>query len=195
MKKYKIVFTFLFILLYLLWYYLSYSSLRKSREAYIADVNITVIDIADRVKVDIHRVYDSNFKLWDLEINKILEDREKKREKDASQTIQKESSSQKGSRFNLTKRKICLQKRCWEFMGMLTIGKKVEVTLLSTDKKRKLGTFSVGDELLEGLIIRKIKGDRMVVLDKKKDKKFILKVFEVNATAYLPKKREGKDDK
>jgi len=189
MKKYQIYLSFLFIIFYLLWLYFSYESFRKSREVYLADINITVVNLKEKILIDNKKIYPSTFKLWDLEVNKILEDRKnKEREKKMTQKSSKSLSSKLIYNFKIKKRKVCLEKKCWEFMGMITIDNQRYVTLLSTEKKPKLETFSVGDELLKGLFISKIKGDSMSVTYKEKDKKtFVLKLFEVNASAYFPK--------
>lgn len=189
MKRYKIILTFIFIIFYLLWLYISYDSFRKSREVYIADINMSIVDIKDRVKININNIYSSNFKLWNLDINKILEYRISKKEaKSINSHISNRNLPHKLSQFHLAKRKICLDKQCWEFMGIISIGKSIEVTLLSGDSKQKMETFTIGDELLDGLVITKIEGDKMVVKDNKKGEKFILKVFDVDSSAYLPKK-------
>ena len=192
MRKYKILLSFLFIILYLIWLYFSYESFRKSREVYLADMNITVFNLKERISIDKKKLYSSTFTLWDLEVNKILENRRNKenaeRENKLNQMSLNSSKREFGSNFKLIKRKICLERKCWEFMGMVSIDNQTQVTLLSTDAKPKLETFSVGDELLKGLIISKIKGDSMSVTYKEKDKKtFVLKLFEVNASAYFPK--------
>jgi len=189
MKKYQIYLSFLFIIFYLLWLYFSYESFRKSREVYLADINITVVNLKEKILIDNKKIYPSTFKLWDLEVNKILEDRKnKEREKKMTQRSSKSLSSKLIYNFKIKKKKVCLEKKCWEFMGMITIDNQRYVTLLSTEKKPKLETFSVGDELLKGLFISKIKGDSMSVTYKEKDKKtFVLKLFEVNASAYFPK--------
>jgi len=192
MRKYKILLSFLFIVLYLLWFYFSYDSFRKSREVRLADINLTVINLKEKISIDNKKLSSSTFTLWDLEVNKILEDRKNKENEALEQKLNQmnlnSSQTELSSNFNLTKRKICLEKRCWEFMGMVSIGNKTQVTLLSTDEKPKLETFSVGDELLKGLIISNIKGDSMSVISKEKNKKiFTIKLFEVNASAYSPK--------
>jgi len=189
MKKYQIFLSFLFIIFYLLWLYFSYESFRKSREVYLADINITVVNLNEKILIDNKKIYPSTFKLWDLEVNKILEDRKnKEREKKMTQMSSKTLYSKLTYKFKKIKKKVCLEKKCWEFMGMITIDNQRYVTLLSTDKKPKLETFSVGDELLKGLFISNIKGDSMSVTYKEEDKKtFVLKLFEVNASAYFPK--------
>jgi len=195
MRKYQILLTLLLITGYLLLSYFDYESYRDFREAKLSDANLTIVNIKENISINSNNLYHSNFKLWDLEINIILEERRKKEEifgleqLRASKFHANGSSSDKESvaNINLNKRKICLNQKCWEFMGMLTMGNQTEVTLLSTDVKPKLETFSVGDELLKGLIIIKIRGDNMVLIHKKDKRRFVLKLFDVDALDYLPK--------
>jgi hypothetical protein len=192
MKKYKIILTFLISIFYLLWVYFNYESLRKSRKAKLSDINLSVIDISKRHLLHSNDLYSSNFKLWDLEINQILEDRMKREEslrlKNLNSIININSTQQEtSSNINLSKRKICVNEKCWVFMGMITINNKTQVTLLSTDKKPKLETFRIGDVLLEGLVVSKIKGDSMIVTHTKNNREFSLKLFDVDASAYVPK--------
>jgi len=181
---------FLAILLYLLSAYLTYNSLRSFRKVRLSDINLTVVDIRKRISIDSTKIYNSSFKLWDLDRSKILEERKKEDLKMKELLANQNSTLSENKAFaniNASKRKICLEKKCWQFMGMITINNKTKVTLLSTDKKPKLETFSVGEELLKGLIITEITGDDMIVIHKKDKRKFVLKLFEVNASAYFPK--------
>ena len=199
MKKYQIVLTLFMTLLYLLWSYFTYKSFRNSKEVQLSDTNLTVIDVKKRISINSEDLYGSSFKLWDLDINKILEEREKKEHELKIQELQTNKktmfdSAESFSNINVLKRKICLNNKCWKFMGMLTINNKTQVTLLSIDKKSRLETFGLGDELLDGLMISKIKGDIMIITHKKDEKKFILKLFDVNASAYLPKAKKEVDE-
>jgi hypothetical protein len=191
MKKYQIILTLLVIFFYLVDSYFSYSFLRKNRAVKLSDINLTVVNIKKRVSINSKNLYNSTFKLWDLDISKILEER--KKESDKEQLSKEELALSKKefvSNINLTKRQICLNKKCWKFMGMITINNRTQVTLLSTDKKTKLETFYAGDELLEGLTITKIIGDNMIVTNNKDKREFILKLFEVDISAYLPKTKK-----
>jgi hypothetical protein len=193
MKKYQFILTFLVILFYLIGSYFSYSFLRKNIEIKLSDINLTVVNIKKRVSINSKNIYSSTFKLWDLDISKILEERKKelvKQQLSSSDTLAL-SEKELLSNINSTRRRICLEKECWEFMGIVTVGNRTKVTLLSTDKKPKLKTFSVGDELLEGLTISKLTGDNMIIIHKKDKKKFVLKLFEVNASAYFPKVKKA----
>jgi len=188
MKKYQFILIIFTILIYLLFFYFSYLSVVKERDVYLSDINKSIVNIKERVTVDSELILPSLHTLWGLDKSKLLTKREgaieKSKEKKSKDLIVKEVLE---NNIDLIKRKICLDKTCWEFMGMVSINNQVEVTLLSSDKKPKLESFSVGDELLEGLIISKIKGDSMTVIHKKDKKVFILKLFEVDASAYLPK--------
>jgi len=198
MKKYQILLMIIATIFYLLWSFFEYESFRKSKEVKLLDMNLTLVDIKKRVDINLEQIYKSNYKLWNLDINKILEERRKsEKEKHKAEPTQNSFGSlklEKTANFNLKKRKICLEKKCWEFMGKVTIDNHVKVTLLSTEKKPKLETFSIGDELLNGLFISKIKGDVMIVKDKKKDRKFVLKLFDVNVSAYFPKDRKESNE-
>lgn len=190
MKRYQIILTFISIFFYLLWSYIFYESFRKSTEVQFLDTNLTLIDISKRIFIDTNELYASSFKLWNLDINKALEERRKENELKI-QELQNNKSvlSMKESILNISsnQRKICLNKKCWKFVGMITINNQTKVTLLSIDKKPKLEIFTRGDNLLEGLTISEIKGDNMIVIHKKDKRKFVLKLFEVNASAYFPK--------
>jgi len=186
MKKYQIVLTFLFIVFYLFGLYITYKSFEKSKEVKLNDINITVIDIKKKLSIDINKIYHSTYRLWGLEQSKILRDRIKKRIKKSRKTKNKLSKIN-NSKINVLKRKICIGKNCWIFMGIVGIGNQTKVTLLSTDKKPKLKTFMIGDELLKDLVIVKITEDEMIVLHKKDKKKFVLKLFEINIKKYFPK--------
>lgn len=191
MRRYKVLLSFLFIIFYLLWLYFSYESFRKSREAHLTDINIRIINLKEKISIDTNKLYPSTFTLWDLEMNKILEERRNKEKEDRERKLNEMNSNSFNTEFtsniNLIKRKICLEKQCWEFMGMISINNQIEVTLLSTDEKPKLETFSVGDELLEGLVVSKIEEDSLVIFHERDKRTFVLKLFEVNASAYLPK--------
>jgi hypothetical protein len=190
MKRYQIILTFISIFFYLLWSYIFYESFRKSTEVQFLDTNLTLIDISKRIFIDTNELYASSFKLWNLDINKALEERRKENELKI-QELQNNKSvlSMKESILNISsnQRKICLNKKCWKFVGMITINNQTKVTLLSIDKKPKLEIFTRGDNLLEGLTISEIKGDNMIVIHKKDKRKFILKLFDINVSEYFPK--------
>jgi hypothetical protein len=195
MKKYHFILIIFSILFYLLSFYFNYLSVLKDRKVYLSDINKSIINIKDRVKIDSELIFSSFYTLWGLDKSKLLERRENIFEKSKDKK-NKELVAQRVLKKNidLKKRKICLNENCWEFMGIVTINNKVEVTLLSSETKPKLESFHVGDELLEGLIISKIKGDDMTVIHQKDKKKFVLKLFEVNTSAYFPKTIKGNNE-
>lgn len=186
MKKYPLILILSLTFLYLLHFYFKQISMVKDREAYLSDLNQTIIDIDKYTIINVKKIYPSSYRLWGLSKSKLLKEREQKIEKkeDKVKMVDKKKLNEN---INLIKRKICLNKKCWEFMGMVTINNKMQVTLLSTDKKSKLESFRVGDELLDNLIISQIQGDTMTIIHKKDKKAFILKLFEVNTSAYSPK--------
>jgi hypothetical protein len=199
MKKNQLILILLIILLYISLSYVSYESFRNSKEVKLRDTNLTVINIKQRVSINSKAIYDSNFKLWDLEINSIFQKRQKKEKnlfklKEQNSHNHRTNYQEEISNINASKRKICLNDKCWRFMGIVTINNYVEVTLLSTDSKPKLETFTKGDILLKGITISKITGDSMILINKKDKKKFILKLFDINASAYLPKNKKESNE-
>jgi hypothetical protein len=189
MKKYQIALSLLFITAYLLSLYVSNESLKKSRDVKLTDIDIKVVDIRKKLSIDMTKFSHSTYKLWGLKISKILKNRVEKNKLDKLKSSNKFDNI---SKINILNRKICIKERCWIFMGIIGIGNEIKVTLLSTEKKQKLETFMVGDELLKNLVIRKIMDDRMVLTDKRNKQEFFLKLFEVNASIYLPKRSKGK---
>jgi hypothetical protein len=81
-----------------------------------------------------------------------------------------------------------LERECWEFVGIIKVGNRVAVTLLSKRKNSKLETFKIGDYLLENLKIVAIKGDYITLIDTKKGKRFSLRLFDVDISKYRPKR-------
>jgi hypothetical protein len=183
-------------LFYSFTFYFNYLSKFKEREVYLSDINKSIVNIKERVTIDDKLIPHSVHTLWGLDKSKLLTKREsaiEKSQKKKGKDLMLKAIVKKD--IDLKRRKICLNKtKCWEFMGMVTINNKTEVTLLSSDKKPELKSFNIGDELLEGLVISKIKGDGMTVIHKKDKKVFVLKLFEVNASAYLPKLIKGMND-
>jgi len=188
MKKYQFIFIVVVVLLYLLNSYYNYEKIRRARKAFLSDINISIVDLPKRVAVDNALFVDANFTFWDMKESDTL----KKRKKDL---LLKEKANEKGvtkkeKDFNLKKRIICLEKQCWEFLGVVTINGKSVVTLLSKGNENKLETFHVGDQLLENLTIIEITSEKMLLNDLKKKKKFELKLFDVDMEHYLPKSKK-----
>jgi hypothetical protein len=189
MKKYQLILILFLVLLYSIFFYFDHLSKVKGREVYLSDLNKSIIDIAQRITIDIEMIYPSSYTVWGLNQSKLLKERENKIDENREQTSKKilnENLLEKN--VNLSKRVICIDRRCWEFMGVIKLGNQISVTLLSKDKKPKLKTVKVGDELLEGLIICNIKGDSMTVEHIEKKERFTLKLFDIDIKPYLPKK-------
>ncbi|CAA6819812.1 MAG: Unknown protein [uncultured Sulfurovum sp.] len=197
MKKYKFILGFFLVLVFLLWSYYDYESLRKDKKAFLSDLNITVIDMNEKLLENNESMYDGNFTLWDMKKSSILESREAKQLllNDANKS---KSDKDKERNLNLKNRVICLEKVCWEFLGIVTINNDVVVTLLSKntkDKKAKLENFHVNDMLLENVRIIEIKEEGMRLMNLEKNKEINLKLFEVDIEQYRPKKSiKGKNE-
>lgn len=187
MKKYQFIFIVVVVLLYLLNSYYDYEEIRRTRKAFLSDLNITIVDLPKRLAFDNTLLVDANFTFWDMTESDILKKRKAKdlllKEKANENSVTKKENS-----FNLKKRIICLEKQCWEFLGVVTINDKSVVTLLS--KENKLETFHVGDQLLENLTIVEITSEKMLLNNLKKKKKFELKLFDVDMEQYLPKSKK-----
>ncbi len=183
MKKYQIILTLLIVVFYLLSLYISYMSFKKSREIKLADINHSVINIKNIISINKDKIYHSTYKSWGIDINKILKNREEKKQKEELKLDKVDTDD----KINSTNKKICIKNNCWIFKGVVDIGNNIRVTLISTDKKESLETFKIGDELLEDLVIKKITEDSMIVIDKKENKKFVLKLFDINISKYSPK--------
>jgi len=183
MKKNQI-FLILFVLItYSIWNYYTYESSRTRQQAFLSDLNISVIDMKTYLSIKDIKT-DANHTFWDLEKSDLLLKREEKLAllvKDQNQDKKNNNEAE----LSLKKRVICLREECWEFFGIVEVNNRPKVTLLS--KSQKLQTFQVHDMLLENIEIIKIKGDELVVKDIKKNKRFSLKLFEVDITKYLPK--------
>ena len=185
MKKHQVLLILFIIIIYLGWNYYDYESSRKRQQAFLSDLNISVIDMKAYLSVKSIQT-DANHTFWDLEKSSLLLDREKKLKlltKNQNQNLKKNDDSEE---VDLKKRVICLGEECWEFFGIVEINNRPQVTLLSKDKK--LQTFFLNDMLLENIKIIKIRGDELVVEDIKKKKQFSLKLFEVDIHKFLPKK-------
>jgi len=200
MKKFQMIAIILFVLIYLSLTYFDLIKYQKDRDAYLSDLNITIVDIPKKIGIDLKEIVSSNASLWDMETNEIILNREmleKERLERERLERQKNGNSLSSSSLPVTnsakiqKRIICLEKDCWEFMGLISINNKTVVSLLSRNKKKsKLKIFKVGDNLFKNLKIINLEGDSMILLDKEKEKKFLLKLFDINVSAYYQKNVE-----
>jgi hypothetical protein len=195
MTKYKIILVFLSGCFYLLNSYYTYESLRKEQYSFLSDINTSIIDIPKRVIFEPTIISDANFTFWDMKESLILKNRKAKELLDIKKESKdnKKIGNEKG--IDVHNRIICLDQECWELLGIVTINTKTIVTLLSKSKNGKLKTFSVNDMLLEDIKIIGIRGDNLFLKDIKKNKKFSLKLFDIDITKYIPKKStKGKNE-
>jgi len=183
MKKNQIFLILFILIIYSVWNYYTYESSRTRQQAFLSDLNISVIDMKTYLSIKDIKT-DANHTFWDLEKSDLLLKREEKLAllvKDQNQDKKNNNEAE----LSLKKRVICLREECWEFFGIVEVNNRPKVTLLS--KSQKLQTFQVHDMLLENIEIIKIRGDELVVKDIKKNKRFSLKLFEVDIMKYLPK--------
>ena len=184
MKKHQFILILFLVLLYLIFFYFNYS-VSKDREVYLSDLNKTIVNINQKIAIDSEDIYPASYLLWGLNRSKLLKERESKiDEKKEKKIIEKEILEKN---IKLVKRVICLEKKCWELMGIMSINGVKTLTLLSKEKKRKLQIFKVGEELLPKILIKDIKGESMILLNKEKNREIVLKLFDVNMSQYLPK--------
>ena len=187
MKKYQILLVFIFGLVYTIKSYYDYESVRKEHKSFLSDINISIINIKQRVIFNPDIITDANFTFWDMDESFILKNRKAKKFTEI-QKNNTNSQKDKDIDVDVNNRIICLEKECWEFLGVITINDKVIVTLLSQGENVQLKTFNVNDMLLENIMIIGIREDSLFLKDIKKNKKFTLKLFEVDVNKYIPKK-------
>jgi hypothetical protein len=194
MKKYQIVFSVIFISIFLLLIYLDSLSLKKARPVYIQDLNVTMTNFADILPVDNTQMVHATHQLWGMKISKVFEDRELQRkalEKLKNMTknsVQKDIKKiNKHENINITHRTICIEKKCWLFVGKVDIGNLTTITLLSKETIPKLETYKIGDYLSKKTKVIDIKGNEMFVLNEGTNKSFSLKLFDISISQYKPK--------
>ena len=188
MKKYQIIFALVVWLFFLLSFYLETASSQKNSKVYLEDLNRSVTNFQELLSVPSNKIHANDFKLWDMKISKLLEERGNKRlEEDKKKLKSTEVNKPKEQNLNVKYRTICVEKKCWQLMGIMSINGVKTLTLLTKEKKTKLQIFKVGEELLPKIIIKDIKGESMILLNKEKNKEIILKLFDVNMSQYLPK--------
>lgn len=187
MKKYQIIFILLLVFFYLMQNYIGLESFRKDKQVFLSDLNMSIIDMHKQVLVTEEQLSATTFLLWGMEESLILKNR-RATELKANEQNNSNTKSDLKNKVKLKQRVICLEKKCWEFLGIISTSKDTVVTLLSTEANSKLETFHVNDMLLEDLMIVQIKGDQLVLEDRKEKKIFILKLFDVDVIKYTPKK-------
>lgn len=194
MKKYQIIFALVVWLSLIINFYFKVSSSHKNSQVYLRDLNQSIINLKELLSTPIQKIYTNDFKLWDMKISKLLEDREKKELKESEKLETLNSHKPKERNVNVKYRTICIEKHCWQLVGIMTIDGVKTLTLLNKEKKTKLELFKIGDELLPNIIIEKIKGESMILLNQEKHQKIILKLFDVDLSQYLPKKLKETDE-
>ena len=187
MKKYQILFTLIIIIIYIFKVYIDYSSLNKSKKAYLEDLSMNLVDINESIYFPLDKLQVTSFKYWGLKRSSLLRKREEDVLKKKFLSNKNHNSIKMIKNFKLTDRTICLENKCWEFMGIVKTDNQTQVTLLSKEKNQKLKTFKVGSQLLENLDIVEISSNMMVLFDNKKKKRFYLKLFDVDMSRYYPK--------
>jgi len=188
MKKYQIIFAIAVWLFFLLSFYLETASSQKSSKVYLEDLNRSVTNFQELLFVPPDKIYANDFTLWDMKISKLLKERDKKSLQEDEQKLKSlEIDKPKEQNLNVKYRTICIEKKCWQLMGVMSINGVKTLTLLSKEKKNRLQVFKIGDELLPKIIIKNIKGESMILLNEEKDKEIVLKLFDVNISQYLPK--------
>lgn len=194
MKKYQVISILVIWLFCILNFYLQLSSPDKVSKIHLSELNQSVINFKKLLSTPSEKIYSNNFKLWDMKISKLLEKREKKELKESEKLETLNSHKPKNRNLNVKYRTICIEKHCWQLVGIMTIDGVETLTLLNKEKKTKLELFKVGDELLPNIIIEKIKGESMILLNQENHKKIILKLFDVDLSQYLPKKLKEKNE-
>jgi len=196
MKKYQIIFTLTVWMILLLSFYLETVSSQKNRKIYLKDLNKSVTNFNEELKIPIDKIYLNDFKLWDMKISKLLENRVKKLLLENENELKDMGLNNKIKKqnFNIKYRTICIETQCWQLMGIMSINGIKKLTLLNKKPSSKLQVLNIGDELLPGIIIKNIKGESMILLNKEKNKEFILKLFDIDMSQYLPRVLKEKDD-
>ena len=188
MKKYQIIFALVVWLFFLLSFYLETTSSQKNSKVYLEDLNRSVTNFQELLFIPSEQIYANDFKLWEMKISKLLEDRGSKRLKEEEKKIKSTKVNKtKEQNIDIKSRTICVEKKCWELMGIMSINGIKTLTLLTKEKKTKLQIFKVGEELLPKILIKDIKGESMILLNKEKNREIVLKLFEVDVSQYLPK--------
>jgi len=187
MKKYKIILILLSIFSYLFFTWSSNSKLYQHKKVKLKDLNASIVDLKTLLTIDKNLFIDSNYTSWGLPKSRLLIKRElSKKERLSDNKTQK--NLQKNNLFKRKNRLICLNKQCWEFLGVYKVSNHKSVTLQEKKRNSKLLTYYIGDLLIEKLKIIDIENTQVVLYDKKNDKKFVLKVFDVNVSKYQKKK-------
>lgn len=189
MKKYQIVFSVIFVLIFILFFYLDSLSLKKTRPIYLQDLNATIINFSTVLPIDANQTINATHQLWGMKISRVLKDRELQRQ--AIERLKNQENTQeevkKYEHVNVTHRTICIEKKCWLFVGKVDIGNSKTVTLLSKEKVPKLETYQLGDYLSKKTKVIDIEGNEMLVVNEDTMDRFKLKLFDISISQYKPK--------
>ncbi len=191
MKKYQITFIFIFLFFFLVNLYFDLNKTARVREVHLTDFNRSVIDLKKSLNIPKSKIYPNNFKLWDMKVSKIIKSKEEEKIKKDKKNLQKKKKEQN---IKIKYREICIENECWQLTGIMSINNIKNLILLKKDKKPKVEIFQIGDELLPKISIIDIRGDSMILLNKEKDKKIILKLFDINVSKYKPKTTKDKNE-
>jgi len=195
MKKYQIISTLVIWLFLLFNFYFKVNSSHKDTKVYLRDLNKSVINFKALLSTPSEKIHSNDFKLWDMKISKLLKNRENKKLEDSIKKVDTlKTNKPKEHNVNVKYRTICVEEHCWQLVGIMTINGIKTLTMLNKDKKSKLELFKIGDELLPNIIIKRIKGESMILLNQENHKKIILKLFDVDLFQYLPKKLKEKNE-
>ena len=195
MKKYQIIFTIIVWLFLIIKFYLETAPSQKNSTVYLEDLNKSLVNFQELLFIPTEKIYPNDFMLWDMKISKLLKDRKKRQLLKNKKKLQtKKVNKSKEQNIKVKYRTICVEKKCWQLMGIININGIKTLTLLSKEKKSKLQIFKVGEELLPKILIKEIKGESMILLNKEKNKEIILKLFDVDISQYLPKTVKEKNE-
>lgn len=184
MKKAQYIFIAIVVLVYLSILYREYLPLFNLKKPRLNDLNIQIVDMNKTLTYDTDIFKVTSFKEWGLKKSSLLESREKKLKLlSLNQVVIKT----KETKLNIKNRMVCLDKKCWEFIGIVTIDGIENITLLSTDKNAKLKTLKLGEKLLDNLKVISVNNSSISLFDIKQKKKINLKLFDVNVSKYYPK--------
>jgi hypothetical protein len=184
MKKSQYL-VFIFLLLgYLYVSYVEYRPLLKIREPKLNDLNISVVNLHKTLNHSSFHFLGTGFAEWGLKKSMLLVQREKKTVVKKEKKVQSMKITPSIKRI---KRILCLEKKCWEFVGVATINGMDAITLLEKSKNSKLKTLKIGEELLDNLTITAVESESIRLYDKKMKKNIHLKLFDVNMSKYYPK--------
>jgi len=198
MKKYQIIFTVLFVLIFVLWFYLDSLSLKKERPVYLQDLNVSMMGFEGLLGIDKDKIHQSTYMLWGMKISKALTERELQRQAlaalNATEKEENNDETKKYENVNVTHKTICIEETCWLFVGKVEVGDITSITLLSKEQKPKLESYKMGDYLSKKTKIIDIRENSMSVLNEDTMDSFNLKLFDINISKYKPKVKKEQNE-